>query len=427
MTGSTGRRKLLKIEEAYAFIKNEKTNVSKPGLSRIRKLMRLLDNPEKKMKLIHVVGTNGKGSVSAMISSVLKAGGYSVGTMSSPALFGLKDYYRVLGEPVTDEDYCNAAEALSVVCGGLSDEEYPSEFELSVALGILLFAAKDCEYVVLEAGMGGAKDATNLETPGIMTVITHVAMDHEKYLGSTVGEIIREKCGIVSPGEPIVLADNEKEVRKYCEQYAFDNGCPFLYANDPQINLSLSRLGARLKLPGTFQKENAKTVCAAAYTLRMKDVFLTDEAVKKGLEDVKLPFRFDIRRNKPYFILDGGHNPDCTKALCETLSLLPNADKFLVITGVMADKDYAAMYPMLLPFASKFLTVTPDNPRSLSAKDLRKYLKSIGAEADAMHSLKEAAERAADAYRDGANVLCTGTLYMMAELEQSFRDVGLFI
>ena len=170
----------MKIEEAYAFIKNEKTNVSKPGLSRIRKLMRLLDNPEKNMKLIHVVGTNGKGSVSAMISSVLKAGGYSVGTMSSPALFGLKDYYRILGEPVSDEDYCNAAEALSVVCGGFSDEEYPSEFELSVALGILLFAAKDCEYVVLEAGMGGQKDATNLETPGIMTVITHVAMDHEK-------------------------------------------------------------------------------------------------------------------------------------------------------------------------------------------------------------------------------------------------------
>ena len=113
--------------------------------------------------------------------------------------------------------------------------------------------------------------------------------------------------------------------------------------------------------------------------------------------------------------------------MCQSLSLLPDAEKFLVVTGVMADKDYAAMYPQMLPFASKFLTVTPDNPRSLPAKDLKKYLKSIGAEAEAMRSLKEAAEQAADAYREGTNVLCTGTLYMMAELEQAFRDIGLYI
>ncbi len=415
------------LEQAYAFVKNEKTSVSKPGLSRIRKLMRLLGNPEKDMKIIHVVGTNGKGSTTAMLSSVLKAGGYQTGTMSSPYLFGLKDYYRVMGEPVSDEDYCEAAETLSVVCGGLSDEDYPSEFELSVALGILIFAAKSCEYVVLEAGMGGAKDATNLEAPAFLTVITHVAMDHEKYLGNTLGDIIREKCGIVKPGETIVLSANEKEVRRYCEQYAFDNGCPFLYANDRQINVSQKKVGARLRMAGAFQKDNAKTVCAAVYALRLKDVFLTDEAIKTGLEDAKMPFRFDIRKNKPYFILDGGHNPDCTQALCQSLSLLPDAEKFLVVTGVMADKDYAAMYPQLLPFASKFLTVTPDNPRSLPAKDLKKYLKSIGAEAEAMRSLKEAAEQAADAYRKGTNVLCTGTLYMMAELEQAFRDIGLYI
>lgn len=415
------------IEEAYAFVKNEKTSVSKPGLDRIRKLMRLLGNPEKDMNLIHVVGTNGKGSTTAMISSILKAGGYQTGSMSSPYLYGLKDYYRVMGEPVEDAEYCEAAEALRVVCGGFSDEEYPSEFELSVALGILIFAARKCEYVVLEAGMGGAKDATNLEQPGFLTVITHVAMDHEKFLGSTILEIIREKCGIVKPGEPIVLGVNQKEVRKYCEQYAFDNGCPFLYANDRQINISQSRLSARLRMPGIFQKENAKTVCAAVYALRLKNVFLTDEAIKAGLEDAKVPFRFDIRKNKPYFILDGGHNPDCTRAMCETLALLPGAGKFLVITGVMADKDYAAMYPQLLPYVSKFLAVTPDNPRALPAKDLRKYLKSIGAEAEAVRSLKEAAEQAADAYRAGTNVLCTGTLYMMTELEQAFRDIGLYI
>ena len=415
------------LEQAYAFVKNEKTNVSKPGLSRIHRLMRLLGNPERKMKIIHVVGTNGKGSVTTMLSSVLHACGYRVGTMSSPALFGLKDYYRVGCEPVSEDDYIKAAEALQIVCGGLTDEDYPSEFELSVALGILIFAAKECEYIVLEAGMGGAKDATHLESPGILTVITHVAIDHEKYLGNTLTAIAAEKCGIVSPGEPVVLAENEKEVRKYIENYVFENGCPYLYANDPQINLSVPALKPCMRMFGTFQKDNGKTVCAALDALRMNGVFLPDERIREGLSAAFLPFRCDIRKSNPYLIMDGGHNPDCMRALCDTLSKLSDAGGFTVITGVMADKDYAAMYPMLLPYAKKFYTVTPDNPRALSAKDLRKYLRSVGAEAEAVRSVSEAAECAAKAYRNGEPILCTGTLYMMAELEKELRGNGLLI
>ena len=414
------------IDEAYAFVKNEKTNVSKPGLERIHRLMELLGHPERSLKIIHVVGTNGKGSVSAMLSSILHAGGYRVGTMSSPALYGLKDYYRIGTEPVSDEDYCKAAEALKIVCGGFKEEEYPSELVLYGSLGILLFVNKDCEYAVLEAGMGGGKDATHLDTPGFLTVITHIAMDHMKYLGNSKLEIFSEKIAIVSDKEPIVLAENDKEIRKACEQFAFDHNCPFLYAGDPTIPVSKEKLGAKLALPGTFQLSNAKTVCAAVYALRMKDVFLTDGAVKEGLQCAKLPFRFQIRKTNPYWIMDGGHNPDCIEALTDTLAHMPGV-KYTVVTGVMADKDYVTMYPMLMPYAERFLCVTPDNPRALPAKDLRKFLRSRGADAEACKSIQEAAEEAVKAYRNGSSVLCCGSLYMMAELEKEVRATGLMI
>lgn len=418
---------MLTIEEAYAFIKNEKTNVSKPGLARIHKLLRLLGNPEKKFRLIHVVGTNGKGSVTTMLSSVLTEQGYKTGTMMSPALSGLKDYFRINTEPVSDEQYIEAVETLKIVCGGFSDEEYPSEFELSVALGVVMFANAGCDFVILEAGMGGAYDATNLEKAGILTVITHIAIDHEKYLGSTLSEIAGNKVNIAKNGEAIVLSENEKEVRRIVKDYAFEHDCPYVYAPEGDYPLTKESTGAKLSLVGLFQQTNAKTVAAAVYALGLQGVYIGRDAFKNGLEKAKLPFRFQIRRSNPYFIMDGGHNPDCMKALSECLAVFPKNTKFAVVTGVMADKDYCAMYPLILPYVSKFYTVTPDNPRSLSAKDLAKYLKSIGAEAVSMKSLEDAAEAAAKEYRTGSNVLCTGTLYMMHELEQKIRDTGLMI
>lgn len=415
------------INEAYAFVKNEKTTVSKPGLERIHKLLRLLGNPEKQFRIIHVVGTNGKGSVTTMLSTVLTEQGYRTGTMMSPALAGLKDYYRINTEPVSDEQYIAAAQALQIVCGGISDEEYPSEFELSVAIGVLLFANTGCDFVVLEAGMGGAYDATNLEKAGVLTVITHIAIDHEKYLGNTLSEIANTKVHIAKNGETIVLSENEKEVRRIVTDYAFEHDCPYIYAPEQDYPLTKEKVGAKLSLTGIFQQTNAKTVAAAVYALGLQGVYIGREAFKNGLEKAKLPYRFQIRRSNPYFIMDGGHNPDCMKALSECLAVFPKGTKFAAVTGVMADKDYCAMYPMIAPYISKFYTVTPDNPRSLPAKDLAKYLKSIGADAVPVKTLEEAAEAAASEYRKGSNVLCTGTLYMMHELEQKIRDTGLMI
>lgn len=415
------------IDEAYAYVKNERTNVSKPGLSRIHKLLRLLGNPEKDMKLIHVVGTNGKGSVTAMLSAVLCSSGYRVGTMSSPALKGLKDYYRVQLKDISDEDYIDAVTGLQVVCEALSEEDYPTEFEMSVAIAILIFHKKECEYVVLEAGMGGGKDATHLETPGILTVMTHIAKDHTKYLGETVEQIALEKIAIASENEPVVLGVNSPDIRRICDMYCFEHGNPFLYAEDSAIPFSKNSLMIKLSLPGIFQQENAKTVLAAVYALRLQDVYINDSAIRTGMQNAVLPYRFQFRSMNPYFIMDGGHNPDCIRALTESLCRLPNEPKFVILTGVMADKEYMTMYPMLLPFGERFITVTPDNPRALPAKKLQKYLESLGANAKAANSVDKGAELAVSYFREGRNILCTGTLYMMTDLDRAFRDNGLLL
>lgn len=415
------------IDEAYAYVKNERTNVSKPGLSRIHKILRLLDHPEKDLKLIHVVGTNGKGSVTAMLSSILTCAGYRVGSMSSPALKGLKDYYRIQLQTVSDEAYIDAVTRLQVVCEALPFEEYPTEFEMSVIIGILMFLQADCEYAVLEAGMGGAKDATHLETPGILTVITHIAKDHMQYLGDTEQEILLEKIGIASEGEPVVLGINKPEIRRSCDLYCFEHGNPFLYAEDSCITFSKNSLNAKMSLPGLYQQENAKTVCAAVYALRQQDIYISNDAIRMGFANAILPYRFQFRSLKPYFIMDGGHNPDCIQALTESLSMLEDEPKFIIVTGVMADKEYTSMYPMLLPFAERFITVTPNNSRSLPAKKLKKYIESIVAEADAAGTIDKAAELAAEYYRKGKNILCTGTLYMMKDLEDAFHANGLMI
>ena len=415
------------IDEAYRFVKNEKTNVSKPGLSRIHKILRLLDNPEKNMKIIHVVGTNGKGSVTAMLSAVLVCAGYKVGSMSSPALRGLKDYYRIQLQQIDDDAYIDAVNALQVVCGALPEEEYPTEFEMSVIIGIILFQRADCEYIVLEAGMGGAKDATHLETPGILTVISHIAKDHMQYLGDTEEEILKEKVAISAPGETVVLGINSNAIRRICDMYCFEHGNPFLYAGDSVIPFSKESLNAKLSLPGLYQQENAKTVCAAVYALRQLDVYISNDAIRNGLSIAMLPFRFQFRSLKPYFIMDGGHNPDCIRALTESLAVLPDSPKFIIVTGVMADKDYTAMYPLLVPYAESFITVTPNNSRALPAKKLKKYLESLGVKAEATSSIEKAGETIAEYFRSGKNVLCTGTLYMMSDLEKAIKETGLQI
>ena len=219
----------MRYSDAVQFIRNEKTNVSKPGLERINECLGLLKHPEMSQNIIHVVGTNGKGSTATMITNILVAAGYHVGTMISPALHGVTDYYRIDGKPISNEQFISGVETLKSALRSIDtsatpgrEAVNPSEFERAVCVGLIMFKMDNCDFTVLEAGMGGAQDATNVGQ-GILTVVTKIALDHTEYLGNTLETITREKLGIASPGEPIVMGVNSPIVTEAATQWCKEN------------------------------------------------------------------------------------------------------------------------------------------------------------------------------------------------------------
>lgn len=413
------------FEKAVEALWNEKTRISKPGISRVRELLTLCGHPEARFPIVHIVGTNGKGSVTAMLSSVLKAAGYMTGTMTSPFRESVYDYYRIAGELPEKPDFCRAVAKMQKEAERMEDA--PTEFERSVAVGLLLFAEAGCDIVLLEAGMGGGNDATHVTEHSLLTIVTHMALDHTEWLGGTLAEILEEKLGIAGSGDAVLLGPNEQETAELAERIACRRGlslttCRGEAQTEADGTLSYETWKAlRLSLQGSYQSRNAVTVLNALKILAGRGFPVSEDAVHAGLSQTELPFRFQICRREPYLIFDGGHNPDCIAALCESLAALQVTEPFSVVTGVMRDKAYGQMYPQLNAFAGEYLTVTADNPRSLPAPELAAYLRSFGKPTEAAAGFSEAAEWIRLRLEQKKPVLVTGTLYMMQALNAALK------
>ncbi len=417
------------INDAFSYISNETTRVSKPGLTRIHECMQLLGSPEQTLPIIHVVGTNGKGSVTTMLASALRSCGYLVGTMTSPYLGSLLDMYRIDGHLPTEEQYRVAVSNVKEALDGTDCQ--PTEFELSVAVAIQLFVNAGCDVVILEAGMGGAKDATNLETSSVLTVVTQIGIDHEMYLGSDAFAIAEEKLGITKPTEPVVLGPNTPAVTEYVRNWCANHHNFFSSAQDIYKKLCTQSeeytelvSPTNRRLSSEYQIKNIATVLTALEVLKQSVHFpepsrITQEACVQGIREAHLPYRFDIRSRNPHLIFDGGHNPDCIEALCNSLMAFSPETCYHIVTGVMRDKDYETMYRRLAPFAKSFCTVTPANARALPAEELADHLIQYGVPVTVTTSVDEAASYIRTKLESGENVLVTGTLYMMYDLDQS--------
>lgn len=417
------------INDAFSYISNETTRVSKPGLVRIYECMRLLGSPEKTLPIIHVVGTNGKGSVTTMLASALRSCGYLVGTMTSPYLGSLLDMYHIDGHLPTEEQYITAVSEIKEALDGTNCQ--PTEFELSVAVAIELFADARCDVVILEAGMGGGKDATNLETTSVLTIATQIGIDHEMYLGNDAFAIAEEKLGITKPTEPVVLGPNTPAVTEYVRNWCANHGNSFsssdeiygeLCTESEEYEDLMSPMKRRLS--SEYQIKNIATVLTALEVLKQSAHFsepsrITKEACIRGIREAYLPYRFDVRSTDPHLIFDGGHNPDCIEALCNSLMAFSQKTCYHIVTGVMRDKDYDTMYRRLAPFAKSFCTVTPANARALPAEELAEHLKQYGVPVTVTTSIDEAASYIRTQLESGENVLVTGTLYMMYDLDQT--------
>ena len=420
------------VNEAIEYIHSVFWKGSIPGLSRTQTLLEKMGNPEKDLKYIHIAGTNGKGSTAAMTASILRKAGYRTGLYTSPYIYRFHERIQVDGEQISDEDLIAITEYVKPLADSM--EESPTEFELVCCIAFEYFKRKKCDVVVLEVGMGGEFDATNVIPTPEVAVITNIGLDHTDVLGSTVEEIALTKAGIFKEGGNAVVYRGLPSVEKVFEDVCKERNVSLKKADFDSLELqSLDLFGQtfhcgdrkniRLPLLGDHQLHNASVVLSIADTLIEKGYHITEQAIYDGIRDVSWPGRFDIVCRDPLFIIDGGHNPQCIEALVKNVEDYLTGRKVIALTGVLADKDYGDMYKPMMSLISEFVCITPDNPRKMEAADLAKHLQSAGAQATACATTADGVRMAMKkAGKDGA-VLCFGSLYSIGAIHEALMEV----
>ncbi|MBE6662282.1 MAG: bifunctional folylpolyglutamate synthase/dihydrofolate synthase [Ruminococcaceae bacterium] len=416
--------------EALSYIHSVCWKGSRPGLERITKLCRRLGDPQKKLKFIHVTGTNGKGSTCAMVESVLRAAGYKTGLFTSPYVKFFNERMQVNGKNVSDERLAYVTSLVKPHADAMADA--PTEFELITAIALVLFTLEECEIVVLEAGMGGRLDSTNVIEQSVLSVITGVALEHTEFLGDTIEKIAYEKANIIKKGCPVVYGGLDTKVEgdayRVIRNHAAAMGSPLFCTDYDALTVKEASLDGtlldykafkdiRLSLLGLYQPQNCAKALEILKVLQQLGYKIDEDAIRKGLASTVWRARFEKLMEKPLVLYDGAHNPDGVRVATATLAHYFGEQKVNILTGVMADKDYPAMVSMLAPHVAKAFTVTPDNPRSLNAQSLKEVFLEHGVAAEAFTSLPDAVKTAIDeSHASDVPLVCLGSLYMYAEI-----------
>lgn len=423
----------MNAEQAIAYIHSVCWKGSIPGLGRTQELLEKMGNPEKKLKFVHIAGTNGKGSTAAMTASILSKAGYRTGLYTSPYIYRFHERIQVDGVEISDEDLTEITEYVKPLADSMAQS--PTEFELVCCIAFEYFYRKKCDIVVLEVGMGGAWDATNvIEVPEV-AVITNIGLDHTEYLGDTVEKIAETKSGIFKPHGHAVVYRSTPSVEAVYERVCaerdvslrkadFDGLVLKAHTLEGQVFDCGSRKNLVLPLLGDHQLHNASVVLSIADTLIGEGWKISEQNIYDGIRDVRWPGRFDIVCRKPLFIIDGGHNPQCIEALVKNIQDYLAGKKVIALTGVLADKDYADMYKPVMPLVDRFVCITPPNPRKLEAEQLARYLRQAGAQAQASESILDGVKKAMDLAGEDGVVLCFGSLYSIGGIRDALKDLG---
>ena len=414
-------------EEALNAIHAVHWQGHKPGLGRTRALLSALGDPHKALRFVHVAGTNGKGSTAAMLDSCLRAAGYRTGLFTSPYINRFNERVQVDGVPIPDGDLVRLVERVQPAAAAMADT--PTEFEFITALGMLWFAEQRCDIVVLEVGLGGALDSTNVIDPPECAVITALGLDHVKELGPTLADIAAAKAGIIKPGSPAVSYGGAPEADRVIAAAARACGAPLTVVDFTRLRLRGAGLdgqtfdfdglaGLTLPLLAGYQPRNAAVAVTALRALRARGWDIPDEAIRRGLASVRWPGRFELLRRSPPFLLDGSHNAHGMRATADSLRSLFPGQKFVFLVSIMADKDADEMLRLLLPLAKAFVTVTAPSPRAIPAADLAARIEALGGSAEPAASIPAAVERTA-ALAAGGPAAALGTLYFSGEVRQA--------
>ena len=417
-------------EEAIAYIHSVSWKGSVLGLERTQKLLALMGDPHKKLKYVHIAGTNGKGSTAAMTASILQKAGYRTGLYTSPYLYRFHERMQVNGQPITDTELAQITAWVKPLARSMEDA--PTEFELVCAIAFEYFYRKSCDIVVLEVGMGGALDSTNVIPAPEVAVITNIGLDHTQVLGDTLEEIARTKAGIIKPGCEVVAYRGTPGVEAVLEEVCIRQDASLTFANFDGLRLishSLEgqifdcgqRKALELPLLGQHQLYNASVVLSVIDALIGRGWQITEEQIEDGLAQAVWPCRFQLICRDPLVIIDGGHNPQCIEALVKNIEDYLADRRIIALTGVLADKDYGDMYKPLLGLVEEFVCITPPNPRKLEAKTLACHLQAAGAKATACESIDQGVKTALKkAGKDGV-VLNFGSLYSIGHIHDALE------
>ena len=420
------------IDQALNYIHGKFRKGATPGLHRIGQLMAMLGDPQKKLKTVHIAGTNGKGSTAAMTAAILHSAGYKTGMFTSPFIYRFNERIQINGIQIPDEDVVKMVEIVKAAADTM--EEPPTEFEVVCAMGFTYFLQENCDIVVLECGMGGEKDATNVVASPEVGVITNIGLDHVDALGDTLEKIAAAKAGIFKPGCNAVIYRGTPGVEEVFAADCAKKGIPLKKADFDSLRLHRATLEGQvfdwgtyknLELPllGDHQLHNAAVVLAIVESLRERGWQISEEHVREGMRNVTWPGRFDIVGREPLFIIDGGHNPQCIDALVKNIQDYLADQRIIALTGVLTDKDYAEMYAPVMPLVEGFVCITPPNPRKLEAAELAMHLRAAGAKAEGCETVEQGVRRALElAGKDGV-VLCFGSLYTIGDIRGALDAV----
>ena len=412
-------------DEALSYIHGVSNFFCKPGLERITALCDMLGHPEKDLKFIHVAGTNGKGSFCSMTDSVLRAAGYKVGLYTSPYIYEFNERMRVNGENIPNDTLCELTEYVKQFADKMEDS--PTEFELITAIAFEYFKREAVDVVVLEVGMGGRFDSTNIIRNPLLSVITGIALDHVAFLGDTTLKIAGEKAGIIKDGSPVIYGGEDDIAREVIKKTAQECGSEYyetdysalsvLHTDLSGTEFSYRSENAKINLLGLYQPKNASLVLDAVKILRRRGLTVPDSAVKTGLENAKWRARFEIIERDPLVIFDGAHNAQGIRAAVDSIKTYFDSKKICVFTGVLKDKDYNAIAKALSEVCDTAFTITPDNPRALSAEEYASVLGSVGIHTTPCKSVKEALALGKSSAKSKDTALCClGSLYTYVEV-----------
>jgi len=415
----------MNYDKALAYIHSLLQFGSKPGLDRVSRLVSLAGNPEKELKFIHIAGTSGKGSTASYCASILKECGYKVGLYTSPFVTDFRERFIINGEMIGKEDFCRLCEFLKEKVELLNAEGVIiTEFEFNTVLGLLWFKEQGCDVVCLEVGMGGRFDATNIIPCPEVSVITRIGLDHTAYLGNTLTEIAFEKCGIIK-GSATVCYPNQKteafkEIKRVCECKGSKLHTPNL-AEISQIKLSVTGSSFnfegkdyKLNMSGEHQIHNAVTAIYAVKLLEESGFKVSDDAIYNGLLAVKCPARLEVLSQSPTIIIDGAHNSDKISSLYDVIKCY--SGKIVSVCGMLRDKDYITAVEKIAPLCKKIFTISPDNPRALSAEEFAAECLRFCNDVTAKDSVSDAVICALSQMEDDDVFLCWGSLYIAGDV-----------